>query len=141
MLERFFISPPNSFGILKISSCFKTFGQFENFFAQKFRADYEGEKTSFVTAHHPRFSLIVLKSLCWVEQHQDKCLAPLKGLATLGQRSCSIKPNVRHSQDKCPTPRKQMSYTLKTMTLGQIVIAPSHWTKNFCVFDANTYLK
>jgi hypothetical protein len=26
------------------------------------------------------------------------------------------------------------------MTLGQIVIAPSHWTKNLCVFDANTYI-
>ncbi len=36
---------------------------------------------------------------------------------------------------KCPTP------LIKTMTLGQIVIAPSHWTKNLCVFDANTYLK
>jgi hypothetical protein len=35
----------------------------------------------------------------------------------------------------------QMSCTLKTMTLGQIIIAPSHWTKNFCVFDANIYLK
>ncbi len=24
------------------------------------------------------------------------------------------------------------------MTLGQIVIAQNHWTKNLCVFDANT---
>jgi hypothetical protein len=31
----------------------------------------------------------------------------------------------------CLTPLRQMSYALKTMTLGQIVIAPSHWTKNF----------
>jgi hypothetical protein len=27
------------------------------------------------------------------------------------------------------------------MTLPQIVTAPIHWTKNFCVFDANTHLK
>jgi len=53
----------------------------------------------------------------------------------------SFKPNVMHSEDKCPTPLRQMSYTLKTMTLGQIVIAPNHWTKNLCVCDANTHFK
>jgi hypothetical protein len=30
---------------------------------------------------------------------------------------------------------------LKTMASGQIVIAPSHWTNFFCVFDANRHLK
>ncbi len=59
----------------------------------------------------------------------------------LGQMSSSLKPNVMHSKDKCPTPLRQMSYTLKTMTSGEIVIAPSHWTKNLCVFDANIHFK
>jgi hypothetical protein len=57
----------------------------------------------------------------------------------LGQMSCSLKPNVMHSQDKCPTPLRQMSYTLKAMTLG--CNSPKPLNQDFCVFDANTHLK
>jgi hypothetical protein len=64
----------------------------------------------------------------------------VKKILTLGQISTKDQ-SFKNSQDKCPTPLRQMSYTLKTITLNQIVIASSHWTKNFCVFDANTHLK
>jgi hypothetical protein len=54
---------------------------------------------------------------------------------SLGQMSCTLKTNVMHSQNNCPTPLRQLFYTLKTMISGQIVIAPSHWTKNFlCIW-------
>ncbi len=71
-----------------------------------------------------------------------KCLTPL------GQMFHTLRTNVLLSQAKCHALPKQIShplkttaYTIKTMTSSEIVVAPSHGTKNFCVFDANTHSK
>ncbi len=47
---------PNFWGILKMFSCFRNFGQFENFFCPVSSSKLKLKKLFFVTAHHPECS-------------------------------------------------------------------------------------
>jgi hypothetical protein len=93
--------------------------------------------------HKKQWSPPVEISLPWVLKCSCKCLAPFRQMFHTLRTNVllSLKPNVMQSQDKSAAHLRQLPTPFKTMTSSQIIIAPSHGTKNFCVFDANTHLK
>jgi len=97
-VERSFHFCPNFWGILKISSCFRNFGQFENFFCPIISSRLW--RWNFFFGHCPPSQVL---------SHMK---VSLLGRPTLGQISWhplrqmfhTPRTNVMHSQNKCPSP-------------------------------------